>query len=477
MAYTGYKIIQYIDENPNSPTYGDTWEERVLDTANCPENEGEWVLISEECEADTSGFTGNRIDTYYNSATDEYSSTTVSDSSCTPSTTEEVWVDYGEVYCEENDDGTYTGWGIQEQVQRNPNLLNYGDVRQERVECEPCEEEVEPSWQTISTTCHIVADELTCYLTYDGTADLLQIDNNPSSPTFNQTRVISGESEECICEACDTVEYSWVFVDDICGSMMPTRYGLTGLTDDTIYHVYEQYGTCIHGGQSGTTKPTNVYSAVTYQTGVTECLYRWVDVPIEDDYICDDCNVPFEGKFMATYSGGTTYSAECDSSTSLTTADTRPSGYEYSAMTEAVIGDCITSIGLSAFNGCSGLTTCTIGSGVTSIKNNAFYNCYSLSSVTIPDSVTSIGNYAFYVCSGLTSVTIGSGVTSIGERAFIYCFSLTGITCNATTPPSLGITAFISTNDCPIYVPAESVTAYQENSSWSTYSSRIQAIT
>ena len=78
----------------------------------------------------------------------------------------------------------------------------------------------------------------------------------------------------------------------------------------------------------------------------------------------------------------------------------------------------MTSIGGSAFYGCSGLTSVTIGSGVTSIGDGAFSGCSGLTSVTIPNSVTSIGYYAFGECSGLTSVTIGSGVTSIGSSAF-----------------------------------------------------------
>lgn len=278
MAYTGYLIIQYIDENPNSPTYGETWTERQLDTTHCPaDGGGEWELISTFCESDTSGYTGNRINTYYNSVTDEYSSTTTPDASCSASTFDELWVNSGDVYCEITEEGVYTGWGIQLQVQRNSNLLNYGETREIRVANASCSAHTEPIWQTLSTNCHIVTDELTCYLTYDGTADLLQIDNNPSSPTFNQTRTITGESEECQCEACDRIEYEWRFVDDICGIQMPINYGLTGLTDDTVYHVYRQYGTCIIDGQSGRTKPTNVYSAVTYQTGVTGCTYRWVD--------------------------------------------------------------------------------------------------------------------------------------------------------------------------------------------------------
>ena len=168
-------------------------------------------------------------------------------------------------------------------------------------------------------------------------------------------------------------------------------------------------------------------------------------------------------------------------------------------LTSVTISDSVTNIGEDAFNGCSGLTSIDIPSGVTSIGSGAFEFCRSLTNIGMPSGVTSIGAAAFYDCSGLTSIiipdsiteininicngcssltscTIGSGVTRIGFSAFSDCKSLTGITCLAVTPPSLESSVFSNTNNCPIYVPSGSVDAYKAASSWSSYTSRIQAI-
>ena len=103
--------------------------------------------------------------------------------------------------------------------------------------------------------------------------------------------------------------------------------------------------------------------------------------------------------------------------------------YKWAKEPETVeIGTNVTSIGSSAFFGCSGLTSATILEGMTSIGEYAFGGCSGLTSLTISESVTSIGSSAFDGCSGLTSVTIPSSVTSIWSSAFFGCLSLMSVT-------------------------------------------------
>lgn len=125
-------------------------------------------------------------------------------------------------------------------------------------------------------------------------------------------------------------------------------------------------------------------------------------------------------------------------------------------VTNYVIGDEVTRIGLNAFYGCSNLESITIGTNVSYI-NNAFRSCYNLVTVTInsnaflskdysPSSslkdifgnqvtnyiignnVHKIGQYAFNDCSNLEFITIGSGVDNISSNAFSGCNNLTTVT-------------------------------------------------
>ena len=111
------------------------------------------------------------------------------------------------------------------------------------------------------------------------------------------------------------------------------------------------------------------------------------------------------------------------------------------SLTSITIPNSVTSIGIAAFHNCSSLETINIPEGVTSIYANTFSSCDSLTSITIPNSVTSIDTNAFRDCSSLETINIPEGVTSIGDRAFQACTSLTSITIpsSATT---IGYSAF-----------------------------------
>lgn len=141
------------------------------------------------------------------------------------------------------------------------------------------------------------------------------------------------------------------------------------------------------------------------------------------------------------------------------------------------ISDSVTSIGSYAFTNLDSITTLNIGSGMTAIEGSVFPSMIGLTAVTIPNTVTTIGLTAFYNCYSLKTVIIPSSVTRIEGGAFRECSGLTSITCLATTPPTMtNNSAFESTNNCPIYVPSQSVSAYKSATNWSTYASRIKAI-
>ena len=133
---------------------------------------------------------------------------------------------------------------------------------------------------------------------------------------------------------------------------------------------------------------------------------------------------------------------------------------EETEITDLVIPEGVTSIGNSAFSGCSSLKSVTIPNSVTTIGNSAFSGCSSLKSVTIPNSVTSIGDSAFFFCSGLTSINIPNSVTSIGAHAFNSCSGLTSITIpNSVT--SIGVAAFLGCSGLTSITIPNSVTSIE----------------
>lgn len=357
-----------------------------------------------------------------------------------------------------------------------------------------------------------------------------------------------------ICESGNsyTVQrrYTGVTSDNITGRTDTVRAGSLIQSGDTACdsfstkYIFDNHYYCVNGD-----KYQALEQVISYDSGQTwvktnktqlgdfvesastfcqqEALYEW---RLSNQWVCYNEPTPptppsFNGKWKATYTGGTTYSAECNSSSTLSVSDVYniPTALPFpSAMTYVEIGTCVnaigdlvfnycsvltsvtipntvtsigygafqysvslpsitipdrvTTIGSNSFKYCSGLTSCTIGSGVTSIGEDAFFECKSLTSIKLPNSLTTIDEHGFIQCYSLSTVNIGSGITSIGNGAFQNCSALTSVTISATTPPTLGTDVFNNTNNCPIYVPSGSVNAYKSASGWSDYASRIQAI-
>ena len=165
----------------------------------------------------------------------------------------------------------------------------------------------------------------------------------------------------------------------------------------------------------------------------------------------------------------------------------------------------ITTIGTSAFQGCSSLSSVTFSEGLLTIGGSAFYNCRELPSISLPSTLTSIGSSAFYQCTLLSGVIdIPEGVTSIGANAFyLATFGVTDIIIPSTissiganafqaqyntdpqaipnkivhvkglVPATAGGTIFgpLASNSAKlkIYVPAASLDAYKTATNWKTY--------
>jgi hypothetical protein len=115
--------------------------------------------------------------------------------------------------------------------------------------------------------------------------------------------------------------------------------------------------------------------------------------------------------------------------------------YNRETMTSIKLPDTITTIGSSAFSGCSKLKNITLPDNVTTIGNYAFSACTSLEQITIPKNVTTIDSGAFYRCTGLTDIIIPNNVTTIGSSAFYGCTALKNVTVG-TGVTSLGNYAF-----------------------------------
>lgn len=73
------------------------------------------------------------------------------------------------------------------------------------------------------------------------------------------------------------------------------------------------------------------------------------------------------------------------------------------------------------------ITSITIDYGVTSIGTSAFTGCSNVQQINIPDSVEHIDPYAFSFCNGLHTVKLPASLTLISEELFAECANLKNI--------------------------------------------------
>ena len=288
--------------------------------------------------------------------------------------------------------------------------------------------------------------------------------------------------------------------------------GCTGLTEVTIPNAVTEIGFRAFSGCTGLTEVT-IPNAVThigdgvfaYCTGLKKVIWNARNV---QNFLHNYSTYPFLSCKQLT---DFVFGEEVEHIPALLCC-------ELASLKNLVIGNSVTSIGISAFDGCSGLTeviwnarnvqdfqdnssrpfsgcdrltdfvfgeevehipdylcyqltslnTIVIPNSVTSIGTNAFSFCSGLKTVTIPNSVTDIGDEAFYYCTGLKTVTIGNSVKSIGDKAFYHCSSLEHVTSKAVTPPQIWAMTF-DDYGMPFYVPAGCKPKYAEAEYWNNF--------
>ena len=515
MAKTGYKITVYLDDNPLSPTYMQTYEERTLDEETCPIETDDLVLVSNECEIDLSGYTGYRLEIYYNRTTGEYTENRVEDPECIESSDEEEWVASGDPYCETTDKGVNTGYMLQLQVQMNPELANYGEKRYQRWKSPECGSNDCPIWDEVSRQCHIEVTD--CVATFDGTSDIVQIDINPLSTTYNQTRTANKEDSDC--ENCTESVFSWVLVGDMCGDDSLLCSNGIQQTSTNSYTVSQKYKTIGNGtpipmdeyqvvlkteddedcgyirpqyrwdvvpGQylcdyETYTKYEMLVKMVSYDAGETwatkqpletqrgevlaydsyDCgkpLYRWAET---DDFVCVDNGDDWKMKIVR--SNNDDYVVPCNESPVLNQDDLVNIGY-FTDATLIDFGDCINDVNcrIQDYEGSySARALVHFGDYIEYIGDGSHTLVHRFTLInkdTFGKSVKHIRNYAFnddlIEYSGGT-LYLGSAVETIGEKAFYQCGNLNTVVIDTVIPPTIGANVFL--DDDRSYYPDSTV--------------------
>lgn len=263
-----------------------------------------------------------------------------------------------------------------------------------------------------------------------------------------------------------------------CGYVPPTSQYRWVNTSSKMCSGYDQYYVAV---KQVSTDGGKTWSNVTPTETQIGTLYQ------ADSYNCGYVGTP---KLKLYVDSGKMKQLNCESSTNTTLTSADYNG-TYNLMGEAAceglhieIGDCVTQIGdmlwgpLIAFAPCA--KSINYGKNVTKVLdgNGSCENCTKLTDVTLPPNITKL-NFTFANCTSLKHMTIPSKVSVITSGIWANCSSLESLTFLSVAPPDLGeyyADTFQNTNNCILYVPAESVNAYKAADGWKEYASRIMPI-
>ena len=121
----------------------------------------------------------------------------------------------------------------------------------------------------------------------------------------------------------------------------------------------------------------------------------------------------------------------------------------------------VTEIHNFAFYKVSSLKELILNEGLTTIQNTAFSQT-GLETLVIPSTVTAISSYMLEGCASLTGVTILGTISDVPANAFRESANMTRIAFAQTTPPTFVRNTFYGNPETIyVYVPSESISAYE----------------
>ena len=342
MAKTGYLVIIYQDINPSSPTYNQTREERLQDETNCPyRGEANWIEDTKYCELTDNGMlTGYEITVYrdveplsstYNQTREEKE---LNPTECEADNSLPNWQNIGEPFCRQkvylpgglmgND-----GYMVQQQQDMNEYSETADEIRDvETLDLENCPlPNTEPVWQTISESCHLVT--FNGQLVYDGTKDVIRVNTNQYSPSWNNNIPETANIEDEInCPSGIEKQYRWVAIGFSCVGydkyeQLKKQESIDGVNWTDVVPLETMQGDLIERNST--------------DCGYIEPQYRWINT---GSFTCIGYDKYEETKEQVSYDGGNTWEdTGTTGSGNLIEANSADCGYEPTVETRWVVVD------------------------------------------------------------------------------------------------------------------------------------------